>query len=99
MKNLVRDLWAGDVPLAPAFWEYGVLYAILLGAASTMGSLALWSLDQMVLGFIVHILPTPYAILTLVAVWRSAGKYRGDPKWAGAARAAIAVIVPLSILL
>ena len=87
------------MPLAQAFWEYGVLYAILLGAASTMGSLALWSLDQMVLGFIVHVAPTPYAILTLVAVWRSAGNYQGDPRWAGAARAAIAVIVPLSIIL
>jgi hypothetical protein len=99
MRTLVRDLWAGDVPLAQAFWEFGVLYAVLLGAASTMGSLALWSLDQMVLGMIVHVLPTPYAILTLVAVWRSAGKYPGDAMWAGMARAAIAIIVPLSIIL
>ena len=99
MKNLVRDLWAGDVPLAQAFWEYGVLYAILLGAASTMGSLALWSLDQMILGFIVHVLPTPYAVLTLVAVWRAAGKYQGDQLWAGMARVAIAIIVPASIIL
>ena len=99
MTNLVRDLWAGNVPLAKAFWEYGVLYAILLAAASTMGSLALWSVGQMALGFIVHISPMPYAILTLVAVWRSAGKYQGDRMWAGMARAAIAVIVPLSIIL
>lgn len=99
MQTLVRDLWTGDVPLAKAFWEFGVLYAILLSAASTMGSLALWSLDQMVLGFIVHVLPTPYAVLTFFAVWRSAGKYQGDRMWAGMARAAIAVIVPLSIIL
>jgi hypothetical protein len=32
-------------------------------------------------------------------VWRSAGKYPGDAMWAGMARAAIAIIVPLSIVL
>jgi hypothetical protein len=99
MVHLVRDLWAGNVPLAKAFWEYGVLYAILLAAASTMGSLTLWSLGQMALGMVVHLAPTPYALLTLVAVWRSAGKYRGDPMWAGIARVTIVVIVPLSIIL
>lgn len=99
MTSLVRNLWAGDIPLAKAFWEYGLLYPILLNAATTMGSLALWSLDQMVLGMIVHLAPMPYAILTLVAVWRSAGKYQGDQMWAGVARVAIVVIVPLSIIL
>jgi hypothetical protein len=99
MRSLVRNLWAGNVPLAKAFWEYGLLYAILLNSATTMGSLALWSVDQMALGMIVHLLPTPYAILTLVAVWRSAANYPGDRMWAGLARIAIVVIVPLSIIL
>jgi len=99
MRTLVRNLWTGNVPLAKAFWEYAVLYPILLNAVTTMGSLVLWSLDQIVLGMIVHLAPLPYAILTLVAVWRSAGKYQGDQMWAGMARVAILVIVPLSILL
>ena len=99
MTNLVRDLWTGNVPLAKAFWEYGLLYAILLNAATTLGSLALWSMGEMALGTIVHLLPVPYAILTLVAVWRAAGKYAGDQRWAGMARVAIAIIVPLSIVL
>ena len=99
MARLVRELWAGKVPLAKAFWEYGLLYAILVNAAATMGSLALWSADQMALGLIVHLLPAPYAVLTLVAVWRSAKKYRGDRKWAGMACATITVIAPLSIIL
>lgn len=98
MRRLVRDLWTGNVPLATAFWEYAILYAILLNAASTIGSLALWSMDQMALGLIAHVLPTPYAVLTFVAVWRAAGKYQGDPKWAGMARVAIVLIVPVTIL-
>jgi hypothetical protein len=99
MTSLVRNLWAGNIPLAKAFWEYGLLYSILLNAATTMGSLALWSMDQMVLGMIVHLLPMPYTILTLVAVWRSADKYQGDQMWATAARVAITTIVLMSILL
>lgn len=98
-RKLVRDLWAGDVPLAKAFWEYAVLYAILLNALTTMGSFALWSQGWMASGLIVHLLPVPYAALCYVAVWRAAGKYPGDRKWAGMARVAVAVLCALAVIL
>ena len=85
--------------MAKAFWEYGVLYSLLLTIATTLGSMALWSYGQDIPGLIVHLSPTPYAILVAVAVWRSAGNYRGDPKWAGMARIAILVVAALAIFL
>lgn len=101
--GLIRALWVGDVPLAQAFWEYAVVYAILINAAATMASLALWSADQMVLGLIAHFAPLPYALLTFMAVWRAAPRYAEvhpqTAHWAGIARVVIAIAAPLSALL
>jgi len=102
MVRLVRELWAGNVPLARAFWEYAVLYTILINAAATMGSLALWSMGQIALGMVVHLAPLPYETLVLIAVWRSAGKYAADPNnnpiWATLARATVTILVVLCIV-
>jgi hypothetical protein len=101
--KLIRALWAGDIPLAQAFWEYAVVYAFLINAAATMGSLALWSIDQMALGLIVHFAPLPYAVLTFMAVWRAAPRYAEEhpdsAHWAGIARVVIAIAAPLSAIL
>jgi hypothetical protein len=96
VKRFVVDLWRGDVPLATTFWEYGVIYAIFVNAFASIGSLMLWSADEALWGLIVHFAPAPYDLFMMVAVWRAAGKYRGKPEWATAARIAAVIIFPIA---
>lgn len=74
------------------------MYGFLINAAATLGELALFSSGQATLGLVVHLLPVPYDILTLVAVWRAAGRYAGNPAWATIARATVAITLPLAIV-
>ncbi len=74
------------------------MYGFLVNAAATLGELALFSSGQVTLGLVVHFLPVPYDILTLVAVWRAAARYTGNPAWATMARATVAIVLPLAIL-
>lgn len=88
MKRLVIDLWRGDVPLATSFWEYNIVYGILLNAAALLVFLALLTQDQPLVGMIVHSIPTPYNLFMFVAVWRAAGKYTGPRELSAAGRIA-----------
>ena len=38
------------------------------------------------LALAVFLLPLPYNVLSVIAVWRSADRYDGDPTWATTAR-------------
>ena len=92
----VRALWAGEVPLARAFWGYAVAGGVALNLATTALSLALFTAQApTVLAVVAHALPLPYNAFVFVAVWRSASLYRGRRLWADLARAAI---VPWTIL-
>ncbi len=92
MVRLVKDLWAGEVPLGRAFWRYAIGYGLLLNLASHGLLLILVSneagLAAIALAFA---LPLPYNLLVVVAVWRSAGRYAGSRTWAEAARVAALV--------
>ena len=98
MSRFVASLWRGDVPLASAFWEYTIVYGLLVNAVATMGAMMLFSADEPLIGLIVHVLPTPYNFLMLVAVWRSAGKYRGRAEWATAAKVAAVILFPITLV-
>jgi hypothetical protein len=84
----VKSLWAGDVPLPEAFWQYAVVYGLLVNFVATALSLVLAVAGASVWVYVaVFFLPTPYNVLMIVAVWRSAERYRGPQKWADLARA------------
>jgi hypothetical protein len=87
MTALVRRLWVGEVPLAEAFWHYAVGYGLLLNIATSALFLILIGNDAgpvfLVLTFL---LPVPYNALIVVAVWQSANRYPGPPRWAEIAR-------------
>ncbi len=88
MTMRIRSLWAGDLPLGEAFWWYAVGYGLVLNLVTSLLFLVMLvkgaSTTALVLSFL---LPVPYNLLVLVAVWRSAGRYLGPRKWADLARA------------
>ena len=95
-RSPARALWAGEVPLARAFWGYAVAGGLALNLATTALSLALFAAAApTVLAVVAHALPLPYNAFVFVAVWRSAGRYGGERRWADLARVAI---VPWTIL-
>lgn len=99
MTTLLRRLWRGEVPLARAFWEYAIVYGLLLNLATTIASFALFAAKApAAYGVMLFLLPLPYNLLALVAVWRSAGRYRGPRHWADLARIAVTVWVLLASL-
>jgi len=96
MRALFLQLWRGEVPLARAFWEYAILYGLLVNLLATAGSFALFATDaSTALAVAFFCLPIPYNFFVLVAVWRSAGRYTGPKQWADLARVAVVVWVLL----
>jgi len=87
--NLLVRLWRGQVPLATTYWGYGVVgnigCAVLLVGASEM----LPPLAALLVGIVV----VAYSVLTLVAIWRSAGRYAGSAAWSTLARISVATTV------
>ncbi len=76
----MRDLWAGRLPLAEAFWTYNVFWGLLLNIGATIVAFAVLvgckDANQNLaaaLSLVLHLLPTPYNVVVLVGVWRSAG--------------------------
>ncbi len=85
--KLVKCLWAGELPLRQAFWEYAVGYASLLNLVTSLAFLALLLNDaNPALIILAFVSPIPFNCFVVVAVWRSAGRYRGPKSWADLAR-------------
>jgi hypothetical protein len=101
MKALVRALWAGEVPLVRAYWEYGMLYGLLVNFFATIGLFALLTTETpaMVAAGLGLGLPAIYNFFILVAVWRSAERYQGRRLWADLARSTSLVLVVIATLL
>lgn len=98
MGTLSR-LWAGEMPLARAFWEYAIVYGFVLNLFTTIASFALLTADaSSALALIIFFLPMPYNLFVLVAVWRAAARYAGPRHWAGFARMAVVLWVLLVTL-
>ncbi len=86
MTHLAR-LWRGELPLASAFWDWAVIGGIVVNGAATILFFVMLMHDHAVIGYIVtHVLPLPYNVVVGVGVWRSAGRYKGNRRWATAAR-------------
>ena len=85
----MQKLWAGELPLATAFWTCAILWGTALNLVATVAALALLAAHApAVLAVALGALPIPFNFLVLVAVWRSARAYRGPRLWADLARAA-----------
>jgi hypothetical protein len=83
----MRRLWRGEETLARAFWEYAMLYGTLANTVTTVGMLAVVAANGPIwLAVVIHFLAAPYNLFVVIAVWRSARRYRGPPQWATLAR-------------
>ena len=92
MMELVKRLWAGDLPLRRAFWDYAVFYGLLVNLVTDVAFFSLLMNDaNLVLVALAFAIPIPYNVLVVVAVWRSAARYLGPKKWAELARVGIVV--------
>ncbi len=92
MTKLVKHLWAGEVPLRQAFWQYAVVYGLLLNLITTLAFLVLIARDaNTALIVLAFASPVPYNVFMVVAIWRSAGRYPGPKTWADLARLGIVI--------
>ena len=108
MRNLarrLRDLWAGRLPLADAFWTYNVFWGLLLNIGATIAAFAIlvaWkeANPSVAAAFSValHLLPIPYNAIVLVGVWRSAGRPGHPPLLTGGVRAIALLLFAAFIL-
>jgi hypothetical protein len=80
------------MPLPVAFWRYGVAWSLFINSPTSLLTMFAVLADAPVWLLVpVHLLPTPYNLLALVGVWRSAARYDGPQKWADLARTAIVI--------
>ena len=90
--KLVKCLWAGELPLRQAFWQYAVGYGLLINLVTSLAFLALLTNDtNIALVALAFALPIPYNFVMVVAVWRSADRYSGPKTWADLARIGIVI--------
>jgi hypothetical protein len=90
MVNAIKRLWRGEVALARTFWEYAILYGTLLNILTTIATLAALAANlPVVVALALHLMPTPYNVFVVIAVWRSALRYRGRREWSVLARAGV----------
>jgi hypothetical protein len=93
----LRRLWNGDIPLPQAFWKWAVAGGIVINLLTSIAFLALITQDLIVAAFVVgYAISVPYNIVATVGVWRSAGHYEGERRWADLAR--IVTVVGMIIL-
>ena len=89
MIKFAKDLWDGRVPLKQAFWQWAIVYGLLVNLVTSALFFGLIIYDVAPLLLIVaFILPVPFNLFVVVAVWRSADRYQGLKKWADLGRAA-----------
>jgi hypothetical protein len=90
IETAVRDgilgrLWRGEIPLATAYWGWGV-------AGNFVGIVVLTLAEAIapaVLLALLIVLHLAFSVVICVAIWRSAGRYDGPHVWASLARFAI----------
>ena len=85
--NALRRLWRGDLPLPQAFWYWAVAGGIVVNLLTSISFLVLIMHDLIVAALVVgYALSVPYNFVVTVGVWRSAGRYEGERRWADLAR-------------
>lgn len=101
MPDLLAKLWRGDTVLPKAFWVWGVIGVVGLGAAAQfiLRRLVMSGVVSSVvfIGLILAVGVLAYLVLTLVGIWRSAGKYAGPLLWKYSARGVVVIVALLNI--
>lgn len=91
-------LWRGQVPLGRAFWRYALGYGTLANGAATLAALGAISAEWPAwLGMSLFLAPTPYYVLAVTGVWRSADQRVG--LWPLTARTLVLVWAGLVVLI
>jgi len=86
MQHLYR-LWQGKLALENAFWNWAVFGGLIVNVSSSAFFLLLIMADRPTSAFIIgYGFSVPYNVIVSVAVWRSAGRYAGERRWADLAR-------------
>ena len=86
MKHLFR-LLQGELALENAFWNWAVFGGLIINVSSSALFLFLIMADRPNSALIVgYAFSVPYNVIVSVGVWRSAGRYAGDRRWANLAR-------------
>ena len=95
----LRRLWAGEVPLWKAFWDYAIIGGLAVNLTTSFLFLVLIAAERPIAALVAgYAFSVPYNVLVLVAVWRSAARYEGDPLWANLARIVTLVLMTLASL-
>lgn len=90
-------LWSGEIPLPVAFWRYAVAWGLIINITTSIGTIVTVLADAPAWILVpVHLLPTPFNLLVVIGVWRSAGHYDGDRNYANLAR--IVTLVGMLVL-
>jgi len=86
--------------MARVFWEYAIGFGTLANLITTALAFGTYlATGSVLLGVIIFLLPLPYNVLIVVAVWRSANRYRGPPIWAMLARIVVVAWALLATLI
>ncbi len=92
--ELLRQLWRGNISLARTFWLYYFGVAILFKVGDKILTDGLFSsmtvLDYLIIYLIIGI-QVIYFVFILIAVWRSATKYKGSVVWAALAKLGVII--------
>ena len=93
---LLWRVWNGYLPLADAFWMWGVVGGLIVNGTTSALFLILLAADHAVWAIIVGNVPSiPYNIFVGVGIWRAAGRYDGDRRLATLTR----VVSPVMLVL
>jgi hypothetical protein len=80
-------LWAGELPLAEAFWTYAVMVGLAVNVVTSLLFLALITADRPLAAlFVGYVCSVPYNVVVVVGVWRSAARHEGERAHAELAR-------------
>lgn len=87
IAETAKALWGGEAPLRPAFWIYGFAGVLLFKWAMRLLSASDYAGGPLYPALAA--LAAAYSVFAAIAVWRSAARFEGDPRWAWAARAGV----------
>ncbi|MGD0626523.1 MAG: hypothetical protein ABSB32_17640 [Thermodesulfobacteriota bacterium] len=92
MMQLIKDLWHGDISMGETFWLFGFLGSFIFFCALKYFSdnpVILTSKIDWILFWVMVVIGLIYRGFILIAIWRSANKYKGPLYWAILAKIAV----------
>jgi len=92
-SNFFIKLINGDFGLPTTYWLFGILGNILFGILSAIAG-ASGMIEALPLAQLAAVI---YFTIICIGIWRAADKYQGAKVWAGLAKAAIIIGIPLSL--